>query len=98
MPNAPQPTATTATWANLGPPAGFGGEYSTITGLKHGPILIQASQEEANLIAAAPELLAALKVMLRDYKAAYDGIGDLEMQPAIFQASAAVAKAQGGAA
>ena len=52
---------TTATWSNLGPPRGFGGEYSTITGLKHGPILIQASQDEANLIAAAPELLAALK-------------------------------------
>lgn len=92
-------TALTQTsWSNHGHPAGFRGEYATISGLKHGHILIQASQEEANLIAAAPELLAALKVMLRDYKAAYDGIGDLEMQPAIFQASAAVAKAEGGAA
>jgi len=48
-------------WSNQGPPAGFGGEYAWISGLKYGCILIQASQDEANLIAAAPELLAALK-------------------------------------
>lgn len=98
MQDTRETTPTATTWSNLGPPRGFGGEYSAIAGLKHGHILIQASQEEANLIAAAPELLAALKVMLRDYKAAHDGIGDLEMQPAIFQATAAVANAEGGAA
>jgi hypothetical protein len=57
---------TTATWSNLGPPAGFGGEYSTITGLKHGRILIQASQDEANLIAAAPDLLEVLQQIVGD--------------------------------
>ena len=43
------------------------------------------------------ELLAALQVMLRDYTAVHD-IGDVEMQPAIYQARAAIAKATGGEA
>lgn len=40
------------------------------------------------------ELLEALKVVLRDHMAVH-GVGDLEMQPALFQASAAIAKATG---
>ena len=47
-----------------------------------------------NLMLSAPELLDSLKVMLRDY-AAVHGVGDLEMQPALLQASAAIAKATG---
>jgi hypothetical protein len=50
--------------------------------------------EDARLIAAAPDLLASLQVMLRDYAAVHD-IGDVEMQPAIYQARAAIAKATG---
>ena len=50
----------------------------------------------ARLIAAAPELLEALLVMLRDYMAVH-GDGDLEMQPAIYQAQKAIAKATGDA-
>ena len=49
---------------------------------------------DARLIAAAPDLLAALQVLLRNYAAVHD-IGDVEMQPAIYQASAAIAKATG---
>lgn len=37
--------------------------------------------------------LEALRVMLRDYAAVHD-IGDVEMQPAIYQARAAIAKAE----
>ena len=43
------------------------------------------------------ELLEALHVVLRDYMAVH-GVGDLEMQPALFQARAAMAKVTGGAA
>ncbi len=50
-----------------------------------------------NLMLSVPELLDSLKVMLRDY-AAVHGVGDLEMQPALLQASAAIAKATGGEA
>lgn len=50
-----------------------------------------------NLMLSAPELLDSLKVMLRDY-AAVHGVGDLEMQPALLQASAAIAKATGSEA
>ena len=46
-----------------------------------------------DLIVQRDELLAALKVMLRDYAAVHD-IGDLELQPAIYQARAAIAKAE----
>ena len=47
-----------------------------------------------NLMLSVPELLDSLKVMLRDY-AAVHGVGDLEMQPALLQARAAIAKATG---
>ena len=50
-----------------------------------------------NLMLSVPELLDSLKVMLRDY-AAVHGVGDLEMQPALLQASAAIAKATGSEA
>lgn len=52
---------------------------------------------DLQLTAAAPELLAALQVMLRDYTAVHD-IGDIEMQPAINQARSVIAKATGSAA
>ena len=47
------------------------------------------------LIAAAPDLLEALQVMVRDYAAAHASCGDLEMSPALFQASQAIARATG---
>ena len=47
------------------------------------------------LIAAAPDLLAALQVMVRDYTAAHADDGSLEMQPAILQAQRAIARATG---
>jgi hypothetical protein len=55
------------------------------------------NKANARLIAAAPDLLEALKVILRDHMAVH-GVGDLEMQPALFQARAAIAKATGGEA
>ena len=48
-----------------------------------------ATQRQQERIA---ELQAALQVMLRDYAAVHD-IGDVEMQPAIYQARAAIARA-----
>jgi len=90
----------TTTWSNLGPPAGFGGEYSTITGLKHGQILIQASQAEANLIAAAPEMLEALRKIDVACAAIPEGLeGYLQsLSDALSDARAAITKAKGGAA
>lgn len=49
----------------------------------------------ARLIAAAPDLLEALQVMVRDYTASHADGGSLEMQPAILQASQAIARATG---
>ena len=49
----------------------------------------------ARLIAAAPDLLEALQVMVRDYTASHADDGSLEMQPAILQASQAIARATG---
>ena len=54
----------------------------------------QKTNANARLIAAAPELLEALNAVLRDYKAVHC-VGDLEMQPALFQAHAAIDKATG---
>ncbi len=53
----------------------------------------------ARMIASAPDLLAALKVMLRDVEAvSADGQVGLELEPSIYQAHAAIAKAMGGEA
>ena len=49
----------------------------------------------ARLIAAAPDLLEALKVMVRDYGAAHASCGDLEMSPALLQAQQAIFRAIG---
>ena len=90
---------TAATWSNLGPPAGFGGEYSTITGLKHGQILIQASQDEANLIAAAPEMFAVVqgfRQKLVTYTTVYPV--DKQLRKLLEHCDKAIAKAKGGAA
>lgn len=64
----------------------------THTGMNDDVSALQCSAN-ARLIAAAPDLLAALQVMLRDYAAVYLN-GDLEMQPSLYQASAAIAKAE----
>ena len=50
---------------------------------------------DAYLRAAAPDLLEALQVMVRDYTAAHADSGSLEMQPALLQASQAIARATG---
>lgn len=47
------------------------------------------------LLAAAPDLLEALQVMVRDYSAAHASCGDLEMSPALFQAQRAIDRATG---
>ena len=53
------------------------------------------SPEDGRLIAAAPDLLEALQVMVRDYAAAHASIGDFEMSPALLQAQRAIARATG---
>lgn len=52
--------------------------------------------QRKRLIDAAPELLAALKVLLRDIKMV-DALADygLELQPAIYQANQAIERAEG---
>ena len=50
---------------------------------------------DMRLMAAAPDLLEALQVMVRDYTASHADGGSLEMQPAILQASQAIARATG---
>ena len=50
---------------------------------------------DAYLRAAAPDLLEALQVMVRDYRAAHASIGDLEMGPALLQAQRAIARTTG---
>ena len=50
---------------------------------------------DAYLRAAAPDLLEALQVMVRDYTEAHADSGSLEMQPALLQASRAIARATG---
>ncbi len=57
------------------------------------------AEANARLMAAAPDLLAALKVMLRDVEAvSADGQVGIELEPSIYQASAAIAKATSGTA
>ena len=46
-------------------------------------------------IAERDELMAALQVMVRDYTAAHADSDSLEMQPALLQASQAIARAIG---
>ena len=55
----------------------------------------QEGTANATLLAAAPDLLEALKVMVRDYGAAHAACGDLEMSPALLQAQRAIARATG---
>lgn len=55
----------------------------------------EATNANARLIAAAPDLLAALRVLLRDVEAVNaGGQYGLELYPAIYQAHAAIAKAE----
>jgi hypothetical protein len=56
------------------------------------------SAANTRLIAAAPDLLAALRVLLRDVEAV-DAVADygLELQGGMYQAHKAIAKATGGA-
>lgn len=91
-----QPGATN--WSNQGHPAGFGGEYAYISGLKYGRILIQASQAEADLIAAAPALLAALEKLLPAYRNAVKLYDPNHDDALTFDAHNAICRAQGGAA
>lgn len=85
-------------WSNQGQPAGFGGEYAWICGMKYGCILIQASQDEANLIAAAPDLLAALKKLLPAYRNAVKLYDQNHDDALTVGAHNAICRAQGGAA
>lgn len=78
-------------WLDAAPP---GGPQRNIPGVQVTWTRGESSEANARLIAAAPDLLAALQVVLRDYAAVHD-IGDIEMQPAIYQARAAIAKATG---
>ena len=55
---------------------------------------MSAAAELRRLHEVNQELLVALQVVLRDYTAVHD-IGDVEMQPAIYQAHAAITKAGG---
>ena len=57
------------------------------------------NEANARLIAAAPDLLAALRVLLRDVEAV-DAVADygLELQSGMYQAHKAIVKATGGAA
>ena len=71
-------------------------------GFTYQPLVANAEDDGINcwdanvrLIAAAPDLLEALQVMVRDYTASHADGGSLEMQPAILQASQAIARATG---
>lgn len=71
-------------------------------GFTYQPIVASAEDDgikcwdaNARLIAAAPDLLEALQVMVRDYTASHADGGSLEMQPAILQASQAIARSTG---
>jgi hypothetical protein len=57
------------------------------------PECIRAQRDE--LRQSKDDLLTALSVVVRDYEAVY-GLGNLEMQPALYQAFIAIWKARGG--
>jgi hypothetical protein len=58
-------------------------------------VAMEAMRHTELVEAQRDELLVALKVVLRDYTAVHD-VGDVEMQPSIYQARAAIAKVEGG--
>lgn len=76
-------------------PCGYGVSRFEVQGDGHRVAVVDRVQD-ARAISAVPDMLAALQVLLRDYAAVHD-IGDVEMQPAIYQARAAIAKAIGSA-
>jgi hypothetical protein len=53
------------------------------------------AKELQKLRQARDDLLTALSVVVRDYEGVY-GLGNLEMQPALYQAFIAIWKATGG--
>lgn len=61
----------------------------------HASWCADVTRPDMRLMAAAPDLLDALQVMVRDYGAAHASCGDLEMSPALFQAQRAITKATG---
>lgn len=61
----------------------------------HAAWCADVTHPDMRLMAAAPDLLEALQVMVRDYTASHADGGSLEMQPAILQASQAIARATG---
>ena len=71
---------------------GVGGEWYGESAKAEYDEMIAAA---AAAVAERDELLAALQVMVRDYTAAHADSGSLEMQPAILQASQAIARATG---
>lgn len=86
------------TWRTK-PAQGLGGHYHEITGTSNPLLLVHASEGEANLMAAAPDLLMALNGLLRSLEAV-DAVADFgpELAPGIYQASRAITKATGGVA
>jgi hypothetical protein len=75
-------------------PGIFGADGTEVVGCDE--YLIFNSPEDARLIAAAPDLLEALKNLVNQHNTVY-GIGDMEMQSAIEFAHKAIAKATEGA-
>lgn len=80
--------------AGLGVSVAFCGESGIYTRTGSQSIGVMEARANARLIAAAPDLLGALRSMLTAYETVH-GIGDLEMQPAIFFARKCIAAATG---
>lgn len=101
--HTPGPWFTFANGACVGGPAGHLGNPSgaDTAGIAHcGMALRTHSEVQANaaLIAAAPELLEALKLALRDLNGGSDSLTATEHKQAFHMARAAIAKATGSAA